>query len=274
MHILQFITAICCLTCLYAPVHASEFFDTHLHYDSENSKSLSPLDIIRILTDSGVNKAVITSEPPALVMQLHELDPERIVPMLGVYRNASEKFTWMHDSSLPGRLAKHLNNKHWAAIGELHIFARDRHSSNFSQIIKLAAENGLAVMLHTDPAVIDTVFEIEPRSRIIWAHAGAFPYPDLLDDYLNRYPGLYLDLSVREERIMVNGNIDDAWYELIINHSDRILLGVDTFSTQRWYDYGKVASTIRKMVEQFPKDIQKQLLSGNAKKLFIASPTP
>ena len=73
----------------------------------------------------------------------------------------------------------------------------------FQHIIKLAAQHKLPLQIHADPAVIDSVFELEPAQTVIWAHAGTFPYPDLVADYLQRYPSLYVDLSVRDGRLFV-----------------------------------------------------------------------
>jgi predicted TIM-barrel fold metal-dependent hydrolase len=124
-------------------------------------------------------------------------------------------------------------------------------------------------MLHTDPAVIDTLYEIAPGQPVIWAHAGTFPYPDLLADYLRRYPALSVDLSVRDERIAPKGIISDDWYELFINYPDRFMLGIDTFSMSRWREYGVVARRIRQWVRQLPEETASKLLHENASALFL-----
>jgi hypothetical protein len=49
------------------------------------------------------------------------------------------------------------------------------------------------------------LFDRAPEATVIWTHAGAYPYPPPLRDYLRRYPGLYIDLSVRDQRAAPDG---------------------------------------------------------------------
>ena len=124
------------------------------------------------------------------------------------------------------------------------------------------------MLLHCDPAVIDTVYDIEPDAQIIWAHAGTFPYPDLIADYLKRYAGLSIDLSMRDQRIAPNGELNDAWYELFVSYPERFLTGVDTYSQARWLVFDAAVTTIRNWLALLPDDVARQIAHGNAAKLF------
>ena len=121
---------------------------------------------------------------------------------------------------------------------------------------------------HADPAVIDRVYELAPQQPVIWAHAGAFPYPDLLADYLLRYPALCVDLSVRDERIAPGGELRDDWYELLLRYPERFMIGIDTFSLSRWQEYAEVAQGIRHWTRQLPADIALKIRVGNAARIF------
>jgi predicted TIM-barrel fold metal-dependent hydrolase len=156
----------------------------------------------------------------------------------------------------------------WRGIGELHIFARDRHSLVFKQVVTLAAQHRLPLQIHGDPAVIDSVYDMAPGHPVVWAHAGTFPYPDLLADYLRRYPALRVDLSVRNERIAPNGKLSDDWYQLFMRYPDRFMVGVDTFSLLRWNNFDKAVASIRYWLAQLPDDIAQQLAYDNAAALF------
>jgi predicted TIM-barrel fold metal-dependent hydrolase len=116
--------------------------------------------------------------------------------------------------------------------------------------------------------VIDTVYEQAPGHPVIWAHAGTFPYPDLIADYLTRYPALRVDLSVREERIAPNGIVRDDWYELFVRYPDRFMVGVDTYSLSRWYTFDETATGIRQWLRELPADVATRLAYGNAAALF------
>lgn len=253
-----------------SPASADELpiFDTHLHYNQADRDTLTPTEIIQTLADNNISQAVITSRPPGLVLTLKQQAPERIIPLLGIYQTAADKQDWHQDKTLPVRVAKQLDNRNWRGIGELHIFAEYRHSPVFRQIVQLAGQHQLPLMMHTDPVVIDTIYEWNPKLPVIWAHAGAYPYPDLLADYLQRYPDLMIDLSVRDERIAPDGKLRDDWYELFIRYPDRFMVGVDTFSTSRWQTYDQKIALTRHWLKQLPDDVRHKLADTNARRLF------
>ncbi|MDX1697384.1 MAG: TatD family hydrolase [Thiohalobacterales bacterium] len=250
---------------------AQELFDAHLHYTARDAARFSPTYIIRILDDAGITHAAITSQPPVLVERLVGAAPQRIAPLLGVYREPADKQRWMHDSTLPARLAAQLESGRWHGIGELHLFAAERNSDVFRQVVKLAAKHRLPLLLHADPAVIDTVYTLAPALTVVWAHAGTFPYPDLVADYLGRYPALHIDLSVRDERLVDGEDLRDDWYELMVNYPERVLVGVDTFSTARWESYPRHAARIRQWLQTLPEDVAMRIASGNAQRIYQIS---
>jgi len=251
---------------------AQPLFDSHLHYSAEDAKTFNPQKIIHLLDNSAISYAAISGTPSVHLSKLYHLAPERIMPILGVYRNSTDKSSWTNDKTLIPYLEKELKHGYWAGIGELHIFARDRHSKVFSNIITLASRWQLPLLIHGDPAVIDKLYEIAPKQAVIWAHAGTFPYPDLVSSYLRRYPNLSIDVSMRDERIAPNGIINDEWYELFITYPDRFMVGVDTYSTTRWHAYSTAVRTIRNWLAQLPNEIVQQLAFGNAAKLYKISP--
>ena len=253
---------------LPATVLADYWFDAHVHFNADHAKEFSPAQVIKILDDSHVSKAAVTSSPPGLAIDLYDYAPDRIVPVLGVYTDPDDKTSWLRDRRLPVRLVKLLDDQDWAGIGELHLFARDRHSSVFRQVIKHANSRRLPVLVHTDPAVIDKIYELVPSLPVIWAHAGKYPYPDLLTDYLDRYPALYIDLSMRDERIAPDGQLSDDWYDLIVSNPDRFVIGVDTHSTPRWQDYQAATTKIRDWLSKLPQDVADKLRYENAYRIY------
>jgi len=259
---------VCLIVLLPASLRAEPLFDAHLHYNATDAAQYSPQQIIAKLERNGIEQAVVSGTPASHTASLYRQAPGRIVPLLGVYRSHDDKIAWPDDATLPERVETELDKGPWRGIGELHIFASDRHSPVFRRIIEIATQRRLPLQIHGDPAVIDTVYDISPSQPVIWAHAGTFPYPDLVADYLQRYPELTIDLSVRDDRIAPDGRISDDWYELFIRFPDRFMVGVDTFSLSRWHHFDAAVATIRNWLGQLPDDVAEQLAYDNAAALF------
>jgi len=259
---------------LTLPLAAQPLFDSHLHYTAEDAQHFTPQEILHLLKKNAIPYAAVTGTPSVHMNMLYQLAPNRIVPLLGLYRDSADKITWTKDISLIPYLEKELKRGYWHGIGELHIFARDRHSKVFNGVVALASTWQLPLLIHGDPAVIDKVYEIAPEQPVIWAHAGTFPYPDLVTDYLRRYPNLSIDVSMRDERIAPDGIINDDWYEIFVTYPNRIMIGVDTYRTSRWHKYNSAAGVVRNWLTQLPDEIALQLAFINAAKLYKKPLTP
>ena len=247
---------------------AGPLFDAHLHYSANDAAHYSPRQIVDTLDRNGIRYAVVTGTPPSHTASLYQQAPGRIVPLLGIYRTSPDKAAWPQDTSLPARIEAQLDQGTWRGIGELHIFASDRHSPVFHRIVQIASQRRLPLQIHADPAVIDTLYDIAPSQPVLWAHAGTFPYPDLVADYLKRYPALSIDLSVRDDRIAPNSRLKDDWYELFLRFPDRFMVGVDTYSLSRWKDFDSVVERIRTWLAQLPDDVARRLAYDNAATFF------
>jgi predicted TIM-barrel fold metal-dependent hydrolase len=85
---------------------------------------------------------------------------------------------------------------------------------------------------------------------------------------LARHPGLWIDTSVRDERIAPGGRLLPEWRALFEAHPERFVVAVDTFSVNRWQQYEAVASQIHSWVEPLPQPLKNNLLHDNAARLF------
>jgi hypothetical protein len=249
-------------------------FDAHLHYTSADAEQLGPDEIAELLRDNGVERALVSGTPPQLATRLQRQDPGLILPLLGVYQTPGDKQDWHRNPELPARVEAWLRQGGWRGIGELHLFSPQRRNPVFLAIARLAARHRLPLLLHTDPAVIDSLFERLPEVQVIWAHAGAYPYPPLLADYLARYPNLHIDLSVRDQRIAPDGNLDSAWEDLFLEYPERFLVGVDTYRSERWHRYPEASARIRQWLAELPPALEQALAWGNAQRLFGESGLP
>jgi hypothetical protein len=244
-------------------------FDAHLHYSVEDEQRLGADGVLEILDRNNISQAVISGRPQGQLRRLYQHAPGRILPLLSVYGEGVDKSSWMHDTVLPDRIGRQLGESFYRGIGEIHIFARDRHSPVLKRIVELAAERELVLQVHGDAEVIDTIFEIAPRITLLWAHLGTRPEPGLLRDCLSRHPErLYLDTSVRDQRIAPEGHLLPQWRTLFVEHADRILIGVDTHWSKRWDRFDHVVAEIRNWLSQLPTDVQRKLAYENAERLF------
>lgn len=242
--------------------------DAHAHYSAPDAAALSPVDALARLDAAGVRRLVATSSPPQLAQQLYRHAPDRVIPLLGVYASDLHKGNWVHDAALPARVAAELETGDWAGIGELHLFAHDAQQPVFAQLARLAAAHRAVLMLHGDPEVVEQAFAVAPGVRVLWAHLGTRPEPDALAAMLDRFPNLWIDTSVRDERIAPDGALLPAWRALLERHPDRFVVAVDTFSVNRWLQYEAVVAGIRRWVDPLPQPLKDNLLHDNATRLF------
>lgn len=242
--------------------------DAHAHYSAPDAATFPPEAIVARLDAAGVRRLAVTSSPPQLAQQLYRHAPERVIPLLGVYDSDLNKANWVHDAGLPARMAAQLQDAAWAGVGELHLFAGDARQPVFAQLARLAAARDLVLMVHGDAEVVEQAFAVAPGLRLLWAHLGTNPRPDLLAAMLARHPGLWIDTSVRDERIAPGGRLLPEWRALFEAHPERFVVAVDTFSVNRWQQYAAVASQIRSWVEPLPQPLKNNLLHDNAARLF------
>ncbi|MBA4742300.1 MAG: amidohydrolase family protein [Azoarcus sp.] len=256
--------------CLSAASAAPPMLDAHSHYTAGNAEAVSPQEVIAALDAADVSHLVVSGTPWDAVLSLHEHAPERVIPLLGVYANHLGKAMWMHDADLPARVEARLAEGEWAGIGELHLFARDADSPVFAALVRMAADNDLMLLIHGDVAVIDRAFEIAPAVRVLWAHLGTVPTPGLVGRTIERHAkrALWVDTSVRDERIAPDGQLLPEWRALFEAHPQRFVVAVDTFSTNRWRNYGEVVASIRGWTADLSPELRERMLRRNAEALF------
>jgi hypothetical protein len=243
--------------------------DAHAHYSMPDAQVLSPDAVLEKLDAAKVSRLVVTSSPPQLAQQLYRHAPQRVIPLLGVYGSDLDKSNWMRDPSLPARVETWLGEGNWAGIGELHLFAADARNPVFERLVRLADAQRLVLMIHGDEEVVSRAFELAPEIRVLWAHLGTQPQPHRLARMLDRYPQqLWIDTSVRDERIAPGGRLLPEWRALFERHPDRFVAAVDTFSLNRWQQYEAVVVQIRAWVGTLPEPLRSNLLHDNAARLF------
>ena len=244
-----------------------EIFDGHIHYSSDVWDKLSPQRAFELINEAGIARAMVSATPPEGAERLYQLAPERVVPFLRPYRSREDRTTWTSDSSLLDYVREQLARLPYRGIGEFHLFGDEARSPVVAELIKLARERELALHAHTDLAGIEVFLAKATDIPVIWAHGG-FDVPEqTLRELLAKHQQLYIELSFRHG-ITEEGQLTPVWRKLFADFQTRFLLGMDTYTPQRWVGLPALADEARGWLKQLPAGIAKDIAMGNSDRLF------
>jgi predicted TIM-barrel fold metal-dependent hydrolase len=140
-------------------------------------------------------------------------------------------------------------------------------------IVDFAVERDLYLHAHCDEPALLHLFAHNPKAKIVWAHTGFSTPPQRVRELLDKYPALWGELSYRSGIADGQGKLSDEWRALFASHSDRFLIGSDTWINERWFGYDTIFKTYRVWLGQLPEEQARRVASGNAAKLFGPRPT-
>ena len=214
--------------------------DIHLHWKWNQKEVTSPAQAIEILKAQDVALAVVTGTPPELALELHDLAPDRILPIYGIYRIPGEWSSWHLDPTLLRRVREALQTGRYVGIGEVHMiggFISDWKNPVIAGLFGLAAEFDVPVLLHTEFSRADYTLGLcraHPKTRILWSHAGSMLNPAEVGRVLDGCPNVYAELSARDPwRHRANPIVDEKgqllplWRDLVNRYYHRLMVGSD-----------------------------------------------
>lgn len=243
-------------------------FDTHIHYSAPDWAEYPEERILEILAKAGVKRALVSSTPDEGTIRLHRKDPKRVVPILRPYRTRDDIGHWWQDPSVIPYIESRLALKVHRGIGEFHLFGGQTSTPVIQRLIEIAVRENIYLHAHSDEVAIVELFTIEPRLRVIWAHAGMSSGPQAVGALLDRYPTLWVDLAIRNGDVAPGGVLDPAWHAVFMKHPDRFLAGTDTWVTSRWETLPGSVAEVRTYLSQLPRDVAEKIAFGNADRLF------
>ena len=132
----------------------------------------------------------------------------------------------------------------------------------------LAVGKNLVLHCHSDAEARDILYQLNPKSRIVWAHTGFSLDSQRVEALLVKYPELWGELSYRGGITDGNGKLAADWRALFERHADRFLIGSDTWINERWASYGEIIAGYRAWLAQLPPDVARKIAHGNARRLF------
>ena len=253
---LRGVAAAIALLLLAGPGLAAErlpIFDTHVHYSRGVWEVFPPAAILEKFDRAGVPRAVVSSTPDAGTLRLHEAAPARVAPFLRPYRTRGDMANWFRDPEVAAYLNERLELNRHQGIGEFHLLdLADAGTPEMRQMIGQAVARGLFLQVHAGAGQIEALFEIEPRLKIVWAHAGMGAPPEVIGALLDRYANLWAELSFRSGDVAPGTDIEPDWRALLLRHADRFMIGTDTYTLDRWEAYWALIEQQRTWVSQLP----------------------
>jgi hypothetical protein len=243
-------------------------FDTHIHYSAPDWVEYPEERILGILQQAGIRRALVSSTPDDGTIKLYRRDPNRIVPILRPYRTREDIGHWWQDPSVIPYLESRLALKVHKGIGEFHLFGGQAGTPVIKSLTEIAVRENIYLHAHSDELAIVELFTLEPRLRVIWAHAGMSSGPQAVGALLDRYPNLWVDLAIRNGDVAPGGVLDADWRAVFLRHPDRFLAGTDTWVTSRWEALPGSVAEVRTYLNQLPREVAEKIAYKNAERLF------
>ncbi|HEX6827560.1 MAG TPA: amidohydrolase family protein [Burkholderiales bacterium] len=243
-------------------------FDVHVHYSADAWDAYPVAEALAILDRAGIRRALVSSTPDDGTVKLYEAAPGRVIPELRPYRTPADQGSWHRDESLVPYLEERLRRGIYRGIGEFHLSARDAGSPVVRRVVELAVVHELVLHVHGDARAVEGLYALDPRAKILWAHAGMVEPPETVARLLGRNPNLWVELSMRLDEVAPGGRPDPAWSALFLRFPRRFMYGTDTWTPSRWPELPRIAQSARTWLEQMPSEIAEGIAWRNAEALF------
>jgi predicted TIM-barrel fold metal-dependent hydrolase len=242
-------------------------FDTHIHY-SADARGQFPIDrILAILNEAGVRRALVSSTPDEGTIALYERAPDLVVPILRPYRGPGETGSWTRDGTVLAYLESRYRPGIHRGIGEFHLQAGEANLPVVRQVVAMAVREDLLLHAHADARAVEELLRIDPRARVLWAHAGMAESPATIGALLERYPRLWVELALRSD-VAPGGKLDPDWRALFLRHPDRFMYGTDTWIPERWNAVVGAADAARTWLRELPVEVARAIGWSNAERLL------
>lgn len=214
-----------------------------------------------------MRRAILSSTPDDGTVTLLEGAPALVVPFLRPYRSSGDAARWTSDASVPAYLESRLSARPYRGIGEVHLAAPEVTSPVVRRVVALAVERGIYLQVHGDDLAVEELLTLEPRLRILWAHAGVSACPARVARQLERSAALVVELSNRTD-VAPEGRLDASWRAVFLRFSERFLLGTDTWINGQWERYADVQRSQRAWLAQLPREVAERIAFANGERLF------
>jgi amidohydrolase family protein len=247
-----------------------KIFDAHLHYNQEPD-AFYPLDrVLDIFRRNQVAGILANSRPNKGTHQLVDAKAPGlwVVPFIRPYRTRDDVQNWSTDPAIYELIEAEYRRGYFRGIGEFHIYGNAAQGVLVKKVVDFAAARDLYLLAHCDEPALLILLAHNAKARIIWAHTGFSTPPERVRELLESNPALMGELSYRSGITERDGELSTEWRALFARHSDRFLLGSDTWINERWFGYDTIMQNYRAWLAQLPADQARRIAHGNAERLF------
>jgi hypothetical protein len=245
-----------------------KIFDAHLHYNQEPTPLYDLNTVLEIFRRNDVTGILATSRPNKGTHQLADTKALWVVPFIRPYRTRADIQTWFNDPAIYALIQDEYKRGYYRGVGEFHVYGKSAATEWVKKIVDFAVERDLWLHAHCDEEALLILFGHNPKARIIWAHTGFSTAPSRVATLLETHPGLIGELSYRGGITEGGGKLTDDWRALFGKHSQRFLIGSDTWINERWFNYDSIFKEYRGWLAQLPEAQAKNIAHANAERLF------
>ncbi|MCW8955957.1 MAG: amidohydrolase [Gammaproteobacteria bacterium] len=245
-----------------------EINDGHLHYNQDVWDQLSPQQALRLMSENGINRAIVSSTPAAGTIKLYQLSKQRIIPFIRPYRVFRDRFTWHSDPAIIDYIRQQLATGIYQGFGEFHLFKAHKDTVVVKTLMKMMVDADLVVSAHADAETIEHLMKLQPELRLIWAHCGMDHPVDDVKRIMNANPGIKCDLSFRYNMLDDNQKLLADWRSLLEQYPKRFMLGMDTYIPRRWAELPQHIDYAKHWLDQLSSDTKHLIAGENIMHMF------
>jgi Amidohydrolase len=247
-----------------------KIFDAHLHYNQEPNPYYPLERVLDVFRRNNVAGILANSRPNKGTHQLVDAKAPGlwVVPFIRPYRTRDDVQNWSTDPAIYDLIEAEYKRGYFRGIGEFHIYGDAAQRPLVKQVVDFAAGRNLYLLAHCDEQALLILLAHNRNAKVIWAHTGFSTRAERVRELLEKYPVLMGELSYRGGITESNGRLASEWRELFARHSNRFLLGSDTWINERWFGYDTIMQTYRGWLPQIPEEQAKRIARGNAERLF------
>ena len=249
-----------------------KIFDAHLHYNQEPAAFYQLDQVLEVFRRNHVAGIIANSRPNKGTHELVDAKAQGllVVPFIRPYRTRADVSDWSTDPSIYDLIESEYRRGYFRGIGEFHIYGDAADRPLVRQTVEFAAARDLYLLAHCDEVALEILLGHHRDAKIIWAHTGfSTPLPRVRE-LLQRHPALMGELSYRSGITDDSGRLSEEWRQLLQRHSDRFLIGSDTWINERWYGYDRIIAGYRAWLADLPEAEARRIAHGNAERLFGA----